>query len=91
LKNGVHAKVSSALGISQSPIDSSLGSRVIPDFDLLFKKPMHGRRFSSLEELSSAASNQIIRQMNRDHVLDGNSEAFQALGFSYREAERGLC
>jgi len=43
-----------------------------PDFDLFpkLKKPMRGCRYSSLQELS-AASTQVIRQMNKDYVLDG--------------------
>ena len=43
-----------------------------PDFDLFpkLKKPMRGRRFSSLEELSTAGT-RAVRQMNRDCVLDG--------------------
>lgn len=43
-----------------------------PDFDLFpkLKEPMHGRRYPSLEELSTTVT-RAIRQMNRSGVLDG--------------------
>ncbi|PNF37845.1 hypothetical protein B7P43_G08373 [Cryptotermes secundus] len=43
-----------------------------PDFDLFpkLKKPMRGRCFPSLEELSAALT-RAIRQINKDGVLDG--------------------
>ncbi|KAK9712413.1 hypothetical protein QE152_g24901 [Popillia japonica] len=43
-----------------------------PDFDLFpkLKKPMRGRRFRSLEELSTAVT-RAIRQMNKDGILNG--------------------
>lgn len=43
-----------------------------PDYDLFtkLKQPMRGRRFQSLEELSTAVT-QAIRQMNKDGILDG--------------------
>ncbi|KAK9753759.1 hypothetical protein QE152_g1741 [Popillia japonica] len=42
------------------------------DFDLFpkLKKPMRGRRFRSLEELSTAVT-RAIRQMNKDGILNG--------------------
>ena len=43
-----------------------------PDFDLFpkLKEPMHGRCFSSLEELSTNGT-RTIRHMNKSGVLDG--------------------
>lgn len=43
-----------------------------PDFDLFpkLKKPMRGRRFRSLEELSTAVT-RAIRQMNKGGILNG--------------------
>ena len=43
-----------------------------PDFDLFpkFREPTHGRRFSSLEELSSDGT-RAIRHMNKSGVSDG--------------------
>ena len=42
------------------------------DFDMFpkLKEPMHGRRFSSLEELSTY-NTQAIRHMNESSILDG--------------------
>lgn len=43
-----------------------------PDFDLFpkLKEPMRGRRYSSLEELSTTVT-RAIRQMNKNGALDG--------------------
>jgi hypothetical protein len=43
-----------------------------PDFDLFpkLKQPMHGQRFSSLEE-TSAAVTRAIRTLNKSGTLDG--------------------
>ena len=43
-----------------------------PDFDLFpkLKEPMRGRRYSSLEELSTTVT-PAIRQMNKNGALDG--------------------
>ena len=43
-----------------------------PDFDLFpkLKQPMHGRRFSSLEELSTDIT-QAFQHRNKSGVLDG--------------------
>ena len=63
----------------------------LPDFDLFpkLKEPMRGRRFSSLEELSTDGI-RAIRHMNKSGVLDGMI-ILQTLGLSHSSQDYRVC
>jgi hypothetical protein len=46
-----------------------------PDFDLFpkLKKPLHGKRFRSIEEVSNEVT-RIIRRINNEGVLTGRQD-----------------
>ena len=62
-----------------------------PDFDLFpkLKEPIRGRRFSSLEELSTDGI-RAIRHMNKSGVLDGMI-ILQTLGLSHSSQDYRVC